>query len=73
MNYEQHTIAGVERRPVDQILPYGRNPNQHPSAQLEKLARSIQEHGRPVTLDGDGRTFGAIAVERGEGASLQAG
>lgn len=52
----ERTIAGVEWRPVDQVVPYDRNPNQHPAGQLQKLARSIQEHGwtKAIGIDADG-------------------
>jgi hypothetical protein len=46
----------VERRPIDSLIPYARNPRQHPPAQIDQLCCSIQEWGWtiPVLIDEDG-------------------
>lgn len=39
--------------PLDEIVPYERNPRTHPDAQIEMLARLMQEHGvdQPIVVD----------------------
>ena len=46
----------VERRPVDQLIPYARNARTHSEAQVAQLAASIREWGWtvPVLIDEDG-------------------
>jgi len=46
----------VEIRPLDDIVPYGENPKEHPTEQVDKIASSIRRFGwdQPIVVDGDG-------------------
>lgn len=46
----------VERRPIDELIPYARNSRQHSDAQVAQLAASIREWGwtMPVLVDESG-------------------
>jgi hypothetical protein len=46
----------VTIRPLDNIVPYGENPKEHPQEQVDKIASSIQRFGwdQPIVVDGDG-------------------
>jgi ParB-like chromosome segregation protein Spo0J len=51
---ELHTA--VERRGVDELLPYANNPKAHPEGQVKKIASSIKNYGwdQPIVVDGEG-------------------
>ena len=40
---------------IDDLRPYAHNPKTHPEAQIDKIARSIEEFGFlvPILIDGD--------------------
>lgn len=40
----------IQHVPIDDLSPYGANPKTHPSEQVEKIARSIQDFGFTVPL-----------------------
>ena len=40
----------IERRQIDDLVPYNRNPRMHPEAQIQQLASSIQQWGWTVPL-----------------------
>jgi len=40
----------IERRQIDDLVPYNRNPRTHPEAQIQQLASSIQQWGWTVPL-----------------------
>ena len=40
----------IERRQIDDLVPYDRNPRMHPETQIEQLANSIQQWGWTVPL-----------------------
>lgn len=44
-------------RPVDEIIPYDKNPRKHSPRGVKAIADSIQEHGfiNPIIVDQDGR------------------
>ncbi len=44
----------IELRPIDQIIPYARNPRKNDAA-IAKVAGSIQEYGfrQPIVVDED--------------------
>lgn len=46
----------VAIRPLNDIVPYGENPKDHPQEQVDKIASSIQRFGwdQPIVVDGDG-------------------
>jgi len=46
----------VTIRPLNDIVPYGENPKEHPQEQVDKIASSIQRFGwdQPIVVDGDG-------------------
>jgi len=46
----------VEVRPLDSIVPYGENPKEHPTEQVDKIASSIRRFGwdQPIVVDGAG-------------------
>jgi len=46
----------VAIRPLNDIVPYGENPKEHPQEQVDKIASSIQRFGwdQPIVVDGDG-------------------
>jgi len=61
----------VTQKPVDDLIPYDRNPNMHPTAQITQLANSIREWGFtvPIIIDeagtvlaGHGRLFAAKSL-----------
>jgi len=39
----------------DELIPYGNNPKDHPSEQVDKIASSIKNYGwdQPIVVDGD--------------------
>jgi ParB-like chromosome segregation protein Spo0J len=45
----------IERRPVDEIIPYSNNPKEHPDEQVKKIASSIKNYGwdQPIVVDED--------------------
>jgi len=45
----------VTIRPLNDILPYGENPKDHPQEQVDKIASSIQRFGwdQPIVVDGE--------------------
>lgn len=46
----------VEIRDLAAIVPYGENPKEHPSEQVDKIASSIRRFGwdQPIVVDGEG-------------------
>jgi len=46
----------VTIRPLNDIVPYGENPKEHPQEQVDKIASSIQRFGwdQPIVVDGNG-------------------
>ena len=61
----------VTQKSVDDLIPYDRNPNMHPTAQITQLANSIREWGFtvPIIIDeegtvlaGHGRLFAAKSL-----------
>jgi len=46
----------VTIRPLNDIVPYGENPKEHPQEQVDKIASSIQRFGwdQPIVVDGGG-------------------
>jgi len=46
----------IERRPVDEIIPYSNNPKEHPDEQVKKIASSIKNYGwdQPIVVDDGG-------------------
>ena len=61
----------VKQMPVDELIPYDRNPNIHSSEQIIQLANSIREWGftvpilideKEVVLAGHGRLFAAKSL-----------
>jgi ParB-like chromosome segregation protein Spo0J len=46
----------VTIRPLNDIVPYGENPKEHPQEQVDKIASSIRRFGwdQPIVVDGDG-------------------
>src|SRR5918995_6835389 len=46
---------GVERRPIDSLVPYARNARTHSDGQVAQIAASIREFGwtNPVLVDGE--------------------
>lgn len=62
----------VERRPIDKLIPYARNPRTHSDAQVAQIAASMREWGwtNPVLVDekggiiaGHGRVMAARLLE----------
>ncbi len=53
----------VEVRPLASLRADPRNPRQHPSRQVEQVARSITEFGWtvPILVDGEGVVIGGNA------------
>jgi ParB-like chromosome segregation protein Spo0J len=53
---KQEPAETVKVWPLDEIVPYERNPRTHPDAQIEMLARLMQEHGvdQPIVVDEHG-------------------
>ncbi len=45
----------IKNTPIDGLRPYAHNPKTHPEAQIDKIARSIEEFGWtvPILIDGD--------------------
>jgi len=45
----------VDIRPLDDIVPYGENPKEHPAEQVDKIASSIQRFGwdQPIVVDSE--------------------
>ena len=45
----------IKNTPIDDLRPYAHNPKTHPEAQIDKIARSIEEFGFlvPILIDGD--------------------
>lgn len=65
MNIDKREISMI---PIDDLIPYERNPRQHPESQIEELKNSIRQWGwtMPVLVDenqtvlaGHGRLFAA--------------
>lgn len=59
-------------RPIGSITPYDKNPRHHPEAQVEALAKAIQEFGfdQPIVVDpqgviikGHGRYMAALLLK----------
>jgi ParB-like chromosome segregation protein Spo0J len=48
--------SDIEVRDRDSIIPYGENPKEHPTEQVDKIASSIQRFGwdQPIVVDGNG-------------------
>ena len=46
----------VEIRSLDSVIPYGENPKEHPTEQVDKIASSIQRFGwdQPIVVDAEG-------------------
>jgi len=46
----------IEMRPIDDLVPYARNPRKNDGAAVDKVAASIKEFGwrQPIVVDGDG-------------------
>ena len=46
----------IERRSVDEIIPYSNNPKEHPDEQVKKIASSIKNYGwdQPIVVDDGG-------------------
>jgi len=46
----------IQRRSVDELIPYSNNPKEHPDDQVKKIASSIKNYGwdQPIVVDGDG-------------------
>ena len=67
--------SGLEKKKVSELIPYDRNPNTHPEAQIEQLANSIRQWGwtMPILIDengmviaGHGRLYAAQKLEMEE-------
>lgn len=45
----------IKNTPIDDLRPYAHNPKTHPEAQIDKIARSIEEFGWtvPILIDAD--------------------
>ena len=48
--------SGLKKKKVSELIPYDRNPNTHPEAQIEQLANSIRQWGwtMPILIDENG-------------------
>jgi ParB-like chromosome segregation protein Spo0J len=48
--------SDVDVRDLDAVIPYGENPKEHPTEQIDKIASSIQRFGwdQPIVVDGNG-------------------
>ena len=42
--------SSVERRSIDSLVPYDRNPRMHPDSQIDQLANSITQWGWTVPI-----------------------
>ncbi len=69
---EQWAANSVEKRKVEDLIPYDRNPKQHPDTQIDELVNSIQQWGWtiPILIDesdvviaGHGRLYAAQKME----------
>jgi ParB-like chromosome segregation protein Spo0J len=49
-------------RGIDTLSPHPRNYNQHPPAQIERLAASLSRFGqvRPIVVHGDTIVYGGV-------------
>jgi len=61
----------VIQKPIDDLIPYDRNPNVHPAEQITRLAGSIREWGftipilideKSVVMAGHGRLYAAQSL-----------
>ena len=54
---------GVERWPIEQLIPYANNPRLHSEADLDKIAAAILKWGWtiPVLADEEGRWLAGVA------------
>ena len=45
----------IKTIPIDNLKPYAHNPKQHPTEQIEKIAKSMTEFGFlvPILIDAD--------------------
>jgi ParB family transcriptional regulator, chromosome partitioning protein len=52
-------LAGIERWPLDQVIPYARNARTHSEEQVAQIAASIIEFGwlNPVLIDDAGNVI----------------
>ena len=71
----------IETMPVDDLIPYDRNPKIHPDTQIKQLANSIREWGwtMPILIDensqiiaGHGRLFAAKELDMQEVPCIRA-
>lgn len=66
------TVTRMEKRRIDELIPYERNAKLHPQEQIEMLRRSFREFGMivPVGIDAENRVLyghGRLQAAREEG------
>src|SRR4051795_1605734 len=56
MSIERWPADKVERRPIEQLIPYTRNSRTHSASQVDQIAASIREWGwtNPILVTEDG-------------------